>query len=176
MKLLGATIAYSMHGKFASGFLQADVATDLSGALTVSELGASLPLAELQPVLGIPGLRGNLSVQFSRLRVLEGLPVVAEGSISIAQLAVPFVFRDALGDFRAEFFTEDSAIVASLEDSDALIDLAGSLRLSANRSYQLQGQLGVKENTPASLRQYLAAGLGPANVRGQHEFAVEGIL
>lgn len=176
LNLLGAKIAYSVQGKFMSGFLQADVAVDLSGALTVSELGASMALAELQPVLGLPGIRGNVSLQFNLLRAVDGLPVAADGSISIAQLVLPFVFRDALGDFRAEFFSEDGAVVASIEDRDALIDLAGSLRISADRNYQLRGQLGVTENTPLSLQQYLGAGLGPANARGQHEFGVDGML
>lgn len=176
LNLLGARVSYSIEGKFASGFLQADIAIDITGALTVSELAASLALAELQPVLGIPGIRGNLSLQFNLLRAVDGLPVAADGSISLAQLVVPFVFRDPLGDFRAEFFTEDAAVVASLEDSDALVDLAGSLRISADRSYRLNGQLGATENTPATLQQTMAAGLGPANARGQHEFGIEGIL
>lgn len=176
LNLLGAKASYSIEGKFVSGFLQADIAIDVSGALTVSELAASMTLAELQPALGIPGLGGNLSLQFSRLRAVDGLPVAADGEISVAQLVVPFVFRDSLGDFRAEFFTEDAAVVASLEDSDALIDLAGSLRISADRKYRLSGQLAATADTPATLQQFMAAGLGPANARGQHEFGIEGML
>ncbi|MDA0706174.1 MAG: type II secretion system protein N [Proteobacteria bacterium] len=180
LSLLTAKLAYSVQSRFASGFLEADIATSISGAVNVSDLSASLPLTELQSVLGLPGLRGNLSVQFSRLRVVDGLPIAADGNVSIAQLAVPFIYRDAMGDFKAEFFTEESAedatIVASFEDGDALFDLAGSLQLSSDRSYRLLGQLAVTENTPATLQQYFSAGLGAADARGQHEFRLEGIL
>jgi hypothetical protein len=176
LNLLMAKLAYSVRGRFVSGFVEADIATSLSGALSVSNLSASLPLAELRAVLGMPGLRGNLSLRFSEVSVVDHLPVAADGEINIAQLVVPFIFRDALGNFKAEFFSEESAVVASLEDSDALIDLAGSLQLSADRSYRILGYIGVTENTPATLRQYLSTGLGPADARGQHEFRLEGIL
>ena len=178
--LVTAKLAYSVRSRFASGFMQADIAASPSGALAVSDLSASLPLAELQSVLRMPGLGGNLSLQFKQLRIVDDLPVEADGEIKIAQLVVPFIFRDALGNFSAEFSAQDSAagsaVVASLEDSDALFDLAGSLQIFADRSYRLQGRIGVTENTPATLRQYLSAGLGSADARGQHEFRLEGIL
>jgi general secretion pathway protein N len=175
-QLLTATLAYSVKSKFASGFLEADVAAGAAGVLTVSNLSAAVPLAELQPVLGMPGIRGNLSVQVKALRIKDGLPIAADGDVTIAGLAVPFVYRDALGDFRAEFFTQDAAVVASLEEVDALIDLAGSLQISADRNYRLLGQLGVTDRTPVALRQYLGASLGTPDARGRHEFRLEGVL
>lgn len=174
--LLRASLAYAIKSKLAAGFVETDLALSASGNIVLTALSASLPLSELQSVSGIPGLQGALSAEFSELRIADGLPIGAAGRIRIARLTVPFVFRDALGDFVAEIQTRDGGIVASLEDVAAVFDLAGSLQLSGDRSFQLLGQIGITANTPASLRQFLGASLGAADARGQHEFRLEGTL
>jgi hypothetical protein len=85
------------------------------------------------------------------------------------------VSSDPLGGFRAEFFSQESGIAASLEDTNAVIDLAGSLQLTPDGSYQLLAQLSATDQTPAPIRQQLQF-LGAANDRGQHELRLEGTL
>lgn len=174
--LLRASLAYAIESKLAAGFVDANVALGVSGGVAIDALTASVPLGELQSLTRIPGLQGSVSAEFSEIRIADGLPVRADGRLRIARLAIPFVFRDALGDFVAEFQTQDGGIVASLEDVAAVIDLAGSLQVSADGSYRLLGQIGIVANTPAALRQYLSASLGNADNRGQHEFRLEGVL
>lgn len=175
-QLVTAKLAYGIKSKLASGFVQADIIAGVAGTVVASDVSMSMPLSELQSVLGVPGLQGSLTAQFSEVRIERGWPVRAQGVIKIARLSVPYLLRDALGDFNAEVFTQDTAIVASLEDIDAVIDLAGSLQLSNDRSYRLLGKVGETQNTPAALQQLLSASLGAPDARRQHEFRLEGML
>ena len=65
--------------------------------------------------------------------------------------------------------------MASIEDTDAVIDLAGSVSLSPDRTYQFLAQVAPKPNTPADLREQMRF-LGTANDRGQYELRLEGQL
>ena len=60
-------------------------------------------------------------------------------------------------------------------DTDGIIDLAGSLQISPDRSYQFIAQLAAKADTPASVKQQMQF-LGSPNERGQHELRLEGQL
>jgi general secretion pathway protein N len=176
LDLFALKLSYSIKSKLASGFVETDIAIGISGTLAATNLSASMPISDLQPIIGIPGLQGNLAAHVNELRIENGLPVVAIGNIKITGLAVPFISRDVLGNYSAEFITQQDAIVASLEDVDAAVDLAGSLTLANDRSYQLLGHVAVTAKSPPGLKQYLSGSLGPADARGQHQFRLEGVL
>jgi hypothetical protein len=80
-----------------------------------------------------------------------------------------------IGGYRAEFFTDDSAVVASIEDVDGAFDLAGSLTISHDRTYQFVGKVAATDSTSAKLRQQLRF-LGSPDDRGQHDIRLEGQL
>ena len=65
--------------------------------------------------------------------------------------------------------------MASIEDTDAVIDIAGSVSLAADRTYQFLAQVGPKANTPEDLRRQMTF-LGTPNDRGQYELRLEGQL
>ena len=75
----------------------------------------------------------------------------------------------------AEFFTDEEAVVASIEDVNGVFDLAGSLTISADRNYQFVGKVAATDKTSAKLRQQLRF-LGSPNDRGQHDIRLEGQL
>jgi general secretion pathway protein N len=175
LELVTATLNYAVRTKLATGFVEADVGVRITGTIIISDLSASTVLSNLQSVTGVPGLQGNVSAQFSRIVLKDGLPLAADGIVEVAGLVVPLVQRESIGGFKAEFLTQDSGIAASVEDTDALVDLAASLQLSADRSYRFLGQLSARPDTPAALRQQMQF-LGSANARGQHELRFEGTL
>lgn len=175
LRLFTATAAYSIKGSPASGFVEADIGFGIGGTLTVSDLTASLPLQMFAKPFNIRGLQGNASLQFERIRVRDGLPVAADGKVQVNNLIAPRLSRDSIGGYSAEFFTQDDGISASVEDTDGVIDLAGSLQVNSDRSYQFLGQVVAKPATPASLQQQMQF-LGPANERGQRELRIEGSL
>lgn len=65
--------------------------------------------------------------------------------------------------------------MASVEDTDAIVDLAGSLSVSADRTYRFLAQVAPKSTTPEDLREQMRF-LGTPNERGQYELRLEGQL
>lgn len=175
LQLFTGTAFYRVQGSPESGFLEGNVGITIAGTVKASDLTASLPLYIFAQALNVRGLQGEASVQVDRLQLRNGLPVVADGTVQVNNLVAPRLSRDSIGGYRAEFFTQNNGVSASVEDTDGAVDLAGSLEIRDDRSYQFLGQVVAKPNAPASLRQQLEY-LGSANERGQRELRIEGSL
>lgn len=175
LALFTARAAFAIKATPPGGFLESDVAITLTGNLHLNDLSASLPLTLLQQAVRMPGLRGTANVKFERLRIADGVPVVATGSVDVVGLVVPLPSATPIGDYRAEFLTQEDGVVASVEDTDGVVDLAGSLQITDDRNYQFLGQVAPKAKTPSALRQQLQF-LGSANDQGQYELRLEGQL
>lgn len=173
--LLTGQLLLAMQAKPVSGFLEADVGVGLGGAVSLTNLTASLPLAPLAVPLRVPGLQGNASLQFERIKVVDRLPVAADGSVTVADFSAQLIYRGSLGGYKAEFFTQNNGVAASVEDTDGVIDLAGSLQIGADRNYQFLGKVAPKANTPQALRNQMRV-LGNPDARGQYELRLEGVL
>ena len=177
LRLLTGALAVDIEASPPSGFVEADVAIGFGGTVRISNLAGSVPLQMLAGPLAMPGLAGDSSLQFERIVIRDGLPTEAEGTLAVASLVVPKIDRDrpVLGAYRAEFMTTESGIVASVEDTDAVFDLAGSLSISADRSFLFLGQIAATGQSPEKLRSQLRF-LGSPNDRGQHEIRFEGSI
>ena len=168
-------LGFAVKTMLASGFIEGDIAFGITGSIVAREISASLPLRTLQAAIGMPGLQGNLSAQFGVLKLEDGLLVTADGVLEVADLIAPLIDRNSIGGYKAEFLTQESGIFASVEDTDGIVDLAGSLQILTDRSYLFIAQLSAKPETPPNLRQQMQF-LGSANDRGQHELRIEGQL
>lgn len=175
LQLFTGKLSARIEAKPSSGFLEADVAAGLGGDIRLANVSASLPLRDFAPIVRMPGLSGNASLQFDELRIRDGLPVAAVGTVAIADLVAPMVDPSSIGDYRAEFFTDDDAVVASIEDVNGVFDLAGSLTVSADRNYQFIGKVAATGGTSEKLKRQLRF-LGTPNERGQHDIRLEGQL
>jgi general secretion pathway protein N len=173
--IFAGRLGYAVEANAASGFASANVSLGAGGSAALENLTASLSLQALQHIVGMPGLDGAVSLQFERLEFENTLPVAADGVLEVANLRAPMVHRSTLGGFRAEFFTQDTGIVGSVEDVDAVIDLAGSLSLGSDRSYQFIGQVAPTASTPSELRDQMRF-LGTPNERGNYQVRLEGQL
>ena len=173
LKLITGKLAVAVSGDFASGFIETDVALGFGGDVYLSDLAGSFPAQSLQQMIGMTGLQGILNVQFEYLRFSDGLPVAADGTAEVSGLLLPLVSPVPIGGFRADFFTQDAGIGASIEDTDGLVDLAGSLDISDDGNYQFLGLLAAKPATPPQVREQMRF-LGSPNERGQYELRLEG--
>jgi len=174
-QLFTGELAYDIEADAVSGFVNGEVAIGVGGSASIRNLTASLSLQSMQSIVGMPGLDGTANLQFERLVFENGIPVAAAGTLEVANLVAPLIHRSSVGGFRAEFFTQESGIVASVEDTDAVVELAGSLSVSLDRTYQFLAQVAPKGTTPASLREQMRF-LGTPNERGQYELRLEGQL
>lgn len=174
-RLLTGQANYRVQGSPVAGFVEANIGIGVTGTLTVSDLAASLPLSLFAQSLNVRGLQGDASLQFERIKLKDGIPFAADGTVRVSQLIAPRLSRDAIGGFEAEFFTQDTGVAATVEDTDGVIDLAGSLEVNQDRSYRFLGKVVAKQGAPASLTRQLEY-LGSADERGQREVRFEGTL
>jgi general secretion pathway protein N len=173
LALLSGGIGFAFEASPQTGFMDGNIKLGFNGQITFDELTTSLTLQELEPLIGLPGLGGTANAEFTRLVMDDGLPIMADGILEVTDLLVPSLFRGSIGGYRAEFFTQESGVMASVEDTDGVIDIAGSLSLLADGSYEFIAQIAPKNNTPESVRRQMQF-LGSANERGQHELRLEG--
>ena len=172
LRLLTGKAHYHINGTPLSGFLESDVSLSVGGTVALSNLTAAVPLQMFASASNVTGLGGNASLQFERLELSAGRAVAMNGSIDIANLSVPFLSSSTLGGYRADFYTQENGIVASVEDTDGVVDIAGSLQLNPDKTYAFLGQIVAKPGTPESLGNQLR--YLPENERGQRELRLEG--
>jgi len=175
LQLLTGKAVYRIEASPASGFIEADVGVGLGGTIVLADLAAALPLNLFAQPLGMRGLQGNASLQFDRIEFQNDLPVEADGTLEVSSLLAPRIAREPIGGYRIEFFSQDDGIGASVEDTDGVVDIAGSLQINSDRSYQFIAQVVAKPQAPARLRTQMQY-LPPANERGQQELRIEGSL
>ncbi len=173
--LFTGKMRYHVQGSPVSGFVESDVGIGVGGSVTLSNLTASLPLSLFADALNVSGLQGEASLRFDRIRLRDGLPVVADGTVAVNNVIAPRLSRESIGGYQAEFFTQDDGVSATVEDTDGVMDLAGSLQIGADRSYRFLGKVIANPGAPASLLRQLEY-LGSANDRGQRELRLEGTL
>jgi len=173
LKLLTGKAVYDVSGSPVSGFFESEMAVGIGGTMTLRNLTASIPLAMLERAAGVPGLRGNASLQFERMELVDGRASAMDGTLELSDVQAPMISRAALGGYRAEFFTQNNGISASVEDTDGVVDLAGSLQLNPDKSYAFLGVVSAKPGTPENIRQQMQY-LPTTDVEGQRELRSEG--
>lgn len=172
--LFRGRLGYDVTVAPAGGFLDSRVAIG-PGAVVFSGLDAAVAIAALQQLIPAPGIEGNVRLQFADLRIDDGLPVAADGTIDLTGLVVRGLSPTPIGDFRAQLASSDRSISGSVEDVNAVLDIAASLRIGADRTYLLEGLVAPTPRTPSGIVEQLRF-LGSANTRGQRPFRFEGRL
>jgi len=86
LRLLTGKLAASVEASPSSGFVQADIAVGPGGSIALSDVNGSLPLSDFASLARMPGLAGEASVRFEELRIRDGLPVAATGTLAVAGL------------------------------------------------------------------------------------------
>ncbi len=175
LRVFTGELSFTVSATPVSGFIESAISVGVGGAISLSALTAALPLELFADASGVRGLQGSASLRFERLVIVDGLAVSADGTVEIADLTVPVISRSSLGGYKADFFTQNNGIAASIEDTDGVVDLAGSLKVRTDRSFEFIAQVIAKPDTPQAIRQQLQY-LPPANERGQRELRLEGIL
>lgn len=173
LPLFTGKLAYRVEATPVSGFVETDVRIGFNRTIYLSDFRAAMPLEILAGVNNAQAISGSASAQFERVEIVGDLAVAADGVIQVANLVIPEVARESLGSFRADFNTQNNGIVASIEDTDGVLDLAGSLQIRTDRTYQFLAQVILTAKTPDAVRQQLQR-LPPPNARGQYELREEG--
>ncbi len=173
--LLKGQLAFLAGANPGSGTMNARVAVGFGGALSMSELNGSVPLDLVHQAFQQNGIRGDVILQFATLTVKNGLPVEADGSVTVADFFAPVLSASRIGDFRADFQTTNEGISGVVQDLSGVLDVEGTIELMPDRSYVFVGKVAPTAETPPSITNQLRF-LGSPNERGQRPFRFEGQL
>lgn len=171
--LTGGRMGYALKAVPGTGFLDAELGFTPAGDFHVADLRASLPLPQLETPLGLRGLQGTANVDFPRIAIQGGLPVMAEGNIEVSSLVVPYIAPTPLGRYRAEFQTQDGSIVAAVLDDGGVVDLTARLQIGGDRAYDFLGYVAPTANTPPPLLRQMQL-LGTPDTEGRYELRLSG--
>jgi hypothetical protein len=166
------------------GFADARIAISLSGRITFSDVSASLPLQSIVGNGGLPGgWIGKAQAKLAKLELKNGWPVAVQGTLDLIDVTGPARQPNNIGAYRLKFpagtapaDTPADTLIGSLESLEgAALDVTGTLKLAADRSYQLDTMVAARGNAP----QDLASGmqyLGPPDAQGRRPFSVSGTM
>lgn len=173
--LLSGKLAFATSASPASGTMNTDVAVGLDGSLALTALSGNVPLDLVHENFQQAGFSGDLRLQFDELVLENGLPVSANGSITVTDFFSRYLSAGVIGDFRADFTSADGRITGSVEDVSGVLDVAGVIAINADRSYSFIGEVAALPGAPPSIDQQLRL-LGSADERGRRPFRFEGRL
>ena len=116
MSLLSGKLSFKTRSKPGSGWINTELAVSPGGNLTLSGLSGNVPLDLVHPAFQQSGIRGDLVLQFETIVISDGIPIAAQGSVTVTDFFVPALSSSRIGDFRADFQTIDGEIIGRVGD------------------------------------------------------------
>jgi len=174
--IFSGKLEFATSAKPASGTMTSDVAVSFDGTVTFSSLSGTVPLDLVHPAFQQNRISGDLSLDFETLVIRDGLPIDANGSVTVANFFMPVMSSVQLGDYSAtDFKKTDSGITGTVGDLSGVLDISGTVTLSSDGNYQLIGEVSARPGAPPSITQQLQY-LGSPDEQGFRPFRYEGAL
>ena len=177
-RLLLGQLAAGVEATLPDGFLNATVALAPGKRVAVSNLDAAAPLSWLAPALGRPG--SQLTARFERLVVKAGRVETATGILQVAGIVLPIPTSGPQlapaayqVTFAADGLKADEPLTGDLKDSGGPLEIAGTVKITPPRSYELNGTARPRPDAPPELLNALQM-LGPATPDGGHALSIAG--
>ena len=181
-KLLLGTLAAHVELARPDGFARGRLAAQLGGDLQVSDADLALPLAALAAVGAPAGWQGSLHANVDGLTLAEGWIVAMQGQVEARDLVGPARNPARMGGFRVVFPAAigpahtPGMLVGELDDlGDGPLDVTGTIALSRDRSYRIEGWVAARSTAPQGVVDTLRF-LGPPDAAGRRPFTIEGTL
>ena len=178
LRLFTGQFAADIEAGLPEGFINGSIGLGLGGTIHVSNLEAAAPLALLAP--GASDAGGQIAARFDRLSFTSGRVSAATGTLKIADMALPIPSGGRQlgpGTYEIAFDTPrlepDEALLGQLHDAGGPLEIAGTVKFTPPRSYELTGTAKPRPDAPAELRDALRM-LGPATPDGGHALSLAG--
>ena len=175
MDLLSGDLTFITSSKPPSGSIYTDVSLSLNGNLTLSKFSGNVPLDVVHLIFQQNGIRADLSFDFDRIILSNEFPVSVIGEMQIGNLYIPDLSAGVLGNFSANFRTNNNSIQGEFKDLSGVLQVKGLLSILSNRSYSLAGRVAARRGATPSIEQQLRL-LGSPDEDGLREFRLEGRL
>jgi len=173
--LLSGKLAFDVAAKPADGKFAATIMLGINRSLDLINLTGSVPLDLVHQAFQQQGIRGDLSMDFTKLVIENDMPVEVAGNVIVTNFYEPSLSANTIGDFRVDFRSDNGIIRGTIDDLAGILDVDGEITLSPDRSYSVIGNVSAKPNAPPSIEQGLRL-LGTADVHGFRPFRFEGAL
>ncbi len=178
-RLLLGRVAADVSMQLGEGFLEGGLAAGLLGnSYRLDGLRGSCSLSNLQDMLPLPGVGGILNLDLKQLRVEDGIPSAAEGSLRLGRLTLAMAGSDVLGDYQLTFEESlpEEGIAGRIKDlGTGPFEVAGRLRVATDGNFSIQGTIKSRPAAPAHLQGMLQY-LGPESPDGTRPFELSGSL
>jgi general secretion pathway protein N len=180
LPLFAARLQADLQLNRSDGFARSAVTVWRSGRVRFSNLNASLPLSAL-PTRSLPGgWNGALTLKLAELVSEKGWPLAAEGTVEVVDLTGPARRPANIGSYRLIFPKQaaaksQDALTGALADMGGPLQISGTLQLKPNRSYQVDGFVTTRPDTPRNVADALQM-LGEPDAQGRRPFSIAGTM
>jgi hypothetical protein len=175
LRLLTGTLAARVvlaHGPVTGG---ADVAYGIGGRLALRNLVADLKLDPRSIPHVPPQLRGSVHTDLGLVRLEHGVLTELKGRIEARDLTHRTGHVTPLGSYAVTFPGGSGDPVGTLEDLDGPLSVHGTLRLTRQPGYVLEGTVAPRPAAASELLDELQF-LGSADALGRRPFNIAGTL
>jgi hypothetical protein len=172
-RLLAGRLAAHVTLASALAHGSADAEVGLGGQLVARNLSADLPLdPKLMPGLP-PGLRGQAHLALALLELEHNALKRLQGRIEVHDLEDHDGRATQLGSYVVTFPPGDGEPNGQIRDLDGPLSVQGTLRLTRQGGFEVQGTVAPKPGAPANLTDNLRF-LGSPDAGGRRQFSLSG--
>jgi general secretion pathway protein N len=175
-------ISANVEARIPDGFVSGNVSAS-PGSVRLSDVRGATSLPALAGVLPLSGVRGQVSVALETLALENGWPAVAVGEVKLAGLeSLPLIpdGRGAyvpLGDYTVTLVpAPEGEIAATVADNGGPLEVQGTAKLDASRTYSIDALVEPRANAPEMLVQALALMTGDPDAEGRRRLSLTGPL
>jgi hypothetical protein len=151
----------------------ADAELDRRRNVSARNLIADLPLdTRLLPSLPA-GMKGSAHLDLSRLELANGIVTALQGRIEVHDLEDHAGHNTTLGSYQLQFPAASGEPVGQLRDLDGPLAVEGTLRLTRQGGFEVQGLVTPRASATPELTNNLRF-LGTPDAAGRREFSLSG--
>jgi hypothetical protein len=176
-RLLAGRVAAHVELTQAADFVNADVEVAPDGGLLARDVHASVHLnPALVPQLPA-GLHGAARADLARVELRKGRLTDLRGRIEARDLSQTAGATTALGSYELSFNGADAggALVGALRDLGGPLSLEGTLRVTPEPGFVLDGKVATRPGASADLVRQLQV-LGAPDAQGRRSFSIADTL
>lgn len=171
LALLRGALAATVQSRQGTDRLRAEVEMRLGGRRIARNLEADLRLGDGLLQQNAMGLRGQLHLQLPLLALDGRIVREIEGMITVRQLAQGLNRPTPLGDFELAF--PPGSLQGNLRDLGGPLGVTGTLTLTDEPGYVVEGLVTVRAGTPQALARSISM-LGTPDAAGRRPFSFAG--
>jgi general secretion pathway protein N len=173
LRLLAGKLAAHVTLTLPKGFARGDVEVGLDKNVTMHNVQAELPLdRSLMPAMS-PTLHGNAHADIAFARIEKGVVKQLQGRIEVHDLEQRDGSTGRLGNYSVTFPAGSGEPTGQVRDLGGPLGVEGTLRLTPEPGYDLQGQVAARADASPGLQRDLQY-LGSPDAQGRRPFGTSG--